>query len=118
MKGLVQFLEFDWNRFSRGKRYICTAVSEYADYESKTHLGTKVEAVIAEDKTPYQFRDGKTFTNRFERITFKLNKDIDIPVDVEIIPHGVKATVYGDYRNQLSVKCDDIEVVTATKGKD
>lgn len=81
MKGLIQFLSFDWNRFAADKIFICTAVSELLDFESKVHLGTRVEAVIVEDKTPYQFKNGAVFSNRFEKLTFKVNKDINIPVD-------------------------------------
>lgn len=110
MKGLSQFLKFDWNSFANGKQFLVTGVSEYQDYESKAHIGTKVECIIAMDQTPYLFKDGKEFTNRFEKITFKVSKDVDIPLESRVMPKGVVATIYGDYRNQLSVKCDDIVV--------
>ena len=117
MKGLSQYLSFDWNSFANGKVFISTSVSEYLDYTTKKHLGTKVEAVIAEDRTPYQFKNGQSFTNRFEKVTFKAEKDVNIPVNVQIVPKGVTATIYGDYHNQLSLKCEDIEVVAAAKEK-
>ena len=57
MKGLNQFLRFDWNAFAEGKSFLVTGVSEYQDFDTKQHLGTKVECVIALDKTPYSFKD-------------------------------------------------------------
>ena len=116
MKGLSNFLHFDWEAFSRGKQFMVTGLSEYQDYATKVHLGTKVECVIASDKTPYSFKDGQEFTNRFEKITFKVSKDVDISINSYVIPKNVVASVYGDYRNQLSVKCDDI-IVAVPKEK-
>ena len=53
MKGLNQFLMFNWDAFAEGKSFLVTGVSEYQDFDTKQHLGTKVECVIAADKTPY-----------------------------------------------------------------
>ncbi len=111
MKGLNQFLVFDWNGFAEGKSFLVTGLSEYQDFETKAHLGTKVECVIASDKTPYKFKEGEVFSNRFEKITFKVAKDVDIPVEARVVPKNAVATIYGEYRNQLSVKCEDIAVV-------
>lgn len=111
MKGLNQFQMFDWNAFAKDKVFIATGMSEYFDFESKQHLGTKVDCVIAVDKTPYEFKNGNTFTNRYEKISFKVGKDVNIPLEARVVPKGVTARVYGDYRNQLSVICDDIAVV-------
>lgn len=110
MKGLNQFLVFDWDSFAKDKQFMVTGLSEYQDFKSKAHLGTKVECVIVFDSTPYAFKDGKEFTNRFEKITFKVSKDVDIPIDSRVMPKNVVATIYGEYRNQLSVKCDDIAI--------
>ena len=110
MKGLNQFLRFDCNAFAEGKSFLVTGVSEYQDFDTKQHLGTKVECVIALDKTPYSFKDGKEFNNRFEKITFKVLKDVNIPLESRVMPKGVTANIYGEYRNQLSVKCEDIAV--------
>lgn len=112
MKGLNQFLGFDWGGFAAGKAFIVTSVSELLDYNTKAHLGTKVECVIGADNTPYKFKDGETFTNRYEKITFKVSKDVNIPIDARVMPVNAVATIYGEYRNQLSVKCDDIQIVT------
>ena len=110
MKGLNQFLLFNWDAFAEGKSFLVTGVSEYQDFDTKQHLGTKVQCVISSDKTQYSFKDGKEFTNRFEKITFKVLKDVDIPLESRVMPRGVTANIYGEYRNQLSVKCEDIAV--------
>lgn len=117
MKGLNQFLRFDWERFADGKIFVVTGVSEYCDYDTKAHIGIKVDCVIASDKTHYIFKNGQQFTNRLEKITFKVSKDISVPIDSRVIPKGVTASIYGDYRNMLSVKCEDI-VVTPAKLKE
>ena len=111
MKGLNQFLSFDWDAFANGKTFIVTGVSDYLDYETKKHLGTKVDCVIATDNTEYKFKDGEQFTNRFEKISFKVSKDITIPIETRVVPKNVVASIFGEYRNQLSVKCDDIVAV-------
>lgn len=35
---------------------------------------------------------------------------MDIPIDSRVMPKNVVANIYGEYRNQLSVKCEDIAV--------
>ena len=114
MKGLSQFESFNWDGFATGKTFVVTGTSEYRDYTTKTHLGTKVDCVIADDQTIYEFKNGNSFTNRFEKISCKVGKYVSIPTDARVIPKGVKARIYGDYRNQLSVYCDDITVMTAS----
>ena len=111
MKGLNQFLSFNWDAFAEGKTFIVTAVNEHVDYNTKEHLGSKVDCVIASDKTSYKFKDGEQFTNRFEKISFKVSKDVNIPIETRVMPINAVATIYGEYRNQLSVKCDDIQAV-------
>lgn len=112
MKGLAQFNKFDWDSFANGKQFIVTSVDEYIDFDTKAHLGTKVECIISVDKTPYVFKAGKEFTNRFEKITFKVMKDMSIPLDAHVMPKNVTASIYGEFRNQLSVKCEDILIAT------
>lgn len=40
-----------------------------------------------------------------------MNKDVEVPVEAIIEPVDAVATIYGDYRNLLSVKCADIKVL-------
>ncbi|MBR0384860.1 MAG: hypothetical protein IJH61_09285 [Eubacteriaceae bacterium] len=111
MKFLNQFVYFDWNRFAEGKVFMVTGLTEWQDFETKAYLGTKIECVILTDNTKYENKDGQKASNRFEKIVFKVNKNVDIPMDSRIVPKNVTANVYGDYRNQLSVKCTDVGII-------
>lgn len=108
MKKLSMFTTFNWLDFAKGKRFLAIGKGEWKDFDTGEHLGTKVEAVIAEDNTTYGNQNGDTVTNLYEKLTFKLRKDIDVPLNIEIVPKGVTAIVYGDYRNQLSCTAEDI----------
>lgn len=110
MKGLSNFMRFDWPAFANDKVFRVVGISEWVDFDSKEHIGTKIDCVIAADKTPYAFKEGQEFTNLWEKITFKVNKDLRIEMNSKVIPKDVTATVYGEFRNQLSVKCQDVVV--------
>ncbi len=112
MKKLNMFSIFDWEGFAKGKRFLCIGKQEWKDFSSGEHLGTKIESVIAQDNTDYGAQEGETVTNQYEKLTFKVPHDVDIPLNVEIRPKNVKATIYGDYRNQLSVYAEEIIAVT------
>lgn len=111
MKKLGQFLKFDREAFAKDKRFLCIGGSEWVDYEIKEHRGTKIEVVIAVDNTEYRHAEGEVVSNRFEKLAIKVSDDIDIPVDQYVMPTGVVAKVYGDYRNQLSVTATGLTVI-------
>jgi hypothetical protein len=111
LKKLNQFLTFDWSKFSQGKTFMCTGISEWVDYDTKNHNGTKVEAVITKDSTAYNQKEGEMVNNLYEKITFKVRKDMKISPNSIIEPVNAVGKIYGEYRNQLSVTCDDIQVV-------
>jgi hypothetical protein len=111
MKKLNMFSYFDWERFAEKKRFVSTGIQPWKDFESGEVIGTKVEAVIAQDGTSYGNKEGEIISNIYEKLTFKVPKKIDIPMNVEIRPVNVEATVYGDYRNQLSITAEDVEVI-------
>ena len=96
-----------------------TSCGPLKDFETKQVTGSKVVVVITKDETHYKPKaDGTAITNLFEKITVKLpgKMGLNIPVGsvVELInPTG---TVYGEYRNQLSITADDIKVIGAAKG--
>lgn len=106
MKYLNQYLKFDWKSFSEGKRFVCLGCNQWL--KDGSLKGTRVETVITQDKTAYG-RDG---SNIFEKIIFKVPASISIPTNAEVIPHNVEASVYGEYRNQLSCVAEKIEIVT------
>ena len=111
MKKLSQFVKFDFEGFSKGKLYKVTGVEKWDDYDTKVHLGTRLKTVIAKDETPYKQKDGEMVTNLYEQLTFKVPKDIKIPIGSYVVPVNPVAVVYGNYRNQLSVKADDIRIL-------
>lgn len=116
MKGLGSFVSFDWARFAAGKTFQAVDSGPWVDYDSKAKLGSKVEVVITKDDTVYPTKNGKVISNIFERLQFKAPKDIAIPVGAIVEPVGAVATVYGDFRNKLSVKVEDVRVVNQTNG--
>lgn len=85
---------------------------EWKDYNTACVLGTQIEVVIVQDKTVYEVQDGETISNLYEKFIVKIPKAMNIPMNAEIRLKNAEATVYGDYRNQLSVIAEDIEVIS------
>ena len=86
----------------------------WVDFNSGELLGTKYEAVIVEDKTDYGISNSDTYVNNlYEKFTVKVPKDknVSVPMNSEIRLINPNANVYGDYRNQLSVTADGLQVV-------
>lgn len=115
MKHLGEFLHFDIEGFLKDKALMTVAVKEWNDYESKKHMGTKVEVVITQDNSPYRQKAGEQTTNRFEKLTFKIPKDINVPLETYVVPVNAKATVYGEYRNMLSISAEDVRILQPKK---
>ncbi len=112
MKKLRQFIHFDFEGFSEGKTYVVTGISPWNDFETKEHLGTKVEVVIAQDKTPYVLKEGENVSNLYEKLVFKVAKDgVALTPGTPVVPVGVVAKVWGDYSNKLAVECKDVKPV-------
>lgn len=112
MKYLKQFNTFDFENFSKGKVYVCVACQKWKDYTTDQVLGTVVEVAIVQDDTAYKQKDGEQATNLYEKLKFKVPKDISVPVNTRVLPVNPICTIYGDYANQLSVKCEDIRIVS------
>lgn len=112
LKRLSRFICFNFAEFAKGKRFMSVAKQPWKDFDSGKVIGVKVEAVIVQDKTDYDNHDGGTINNLYEKLVFKVPKDIEIPMNVEICPVNPIATVYGEYRNLLSITVDDIEVIS------
>ena len=112
MKKLNMFTHFDYDGFAKGKRFMSTGIQPLKDFDSGKVIGTKVEAVIIQDNTNYGNKEGEVVSNQYEKLIFKVQKHIDIPMNVEIRPVNAEATVYGDYRNQLSITAENIEVIS------
>lgn len=113
MKGLSGFQTFDWIAFAKDKLFTVTSVGEWRDYNTKELLGTKVNVIISQDNTKYEFKDGKVFSNMYAQLSFKTPKNLNgsVTVGSNVIPVNPTCTVYGQYRENLSVKCVDIQTV-------
>lgn len=111
MKYLNQFNNFDFAAFAKGKVFIVVGSSPWKDYTTMKVLGTKIDCVIAVDKTEYLKKEGDSTTNQYEKLSFKVRKEnLSVPNESRVMPVNPEATIWGQYRNQLSVKCDDIQV--------
>ncbi len=113
MKKLAQFSQFDWDSFITGKILRSTECSELKDHNTGEHIGTKVVVAIVRDDTKYKQNDGENVTNLFEKFNIKVLKDVNVPIGATVVPVNAKATVYGEYRNMLSVTAEDIQVIPA-----
>ena len=111
LKKLSQFVRFDAEGFFANLILGSVGRSERKDFETGEHKGTKVEVVIIGDKHNYKTSNGEQVNNVYEKITVKVPEDIEVPMNSHVRLVNVYATVYGQYRNQLSVTADDIEVI-------
>jgi hypothetical protein len=111
LKKLAQFSYFDTEGFLSKLSLIAISSSEWKNFESGEHKGTKVDLVIASDKHKYKAADGENVSNLYEKLTVKVPKDIDVPMNSHVKLINPVATIYGQYRNQLSIVADDIEVL-------
>lgn len=118
MQGLHPFESFDFPAFSKDKNYTVTGLSEWVDFESKKPLGWKVSTAITRDDTQYMTKDGKIISNLYQVQVFKCSSRPDVHIGDVVVPDGdVTCVVYGTYRNQLSIKCTTMRVVTPAAGK-
>lgn len=111
MKKLSQFVKFDVDAFLDGKILQVVGIAPWSDYNTKAHMGTRIETIIAQDKTVYKCKEGEVVSNRYEKLSIKVRKDVNVPINACIMPVNAVGVVYGDYRNQLSVTADDIRIL-------
>ena len=116
MKKLSAYMHFDIDGFLNGKKLLVNSVGEWVDFDTKAHMGTKVEVVILEDHTKYPIKDGERVTNRFEKFVVKARRDgLAVKPNDLVRLVNAEGKVYGEYRNQLSVTCDDIVAANPAK---
>ena len=108
-RGLSAFTYFSLDDFLVGKQLVFVKAGQWSEGEGKdtTIEGTKVIVQIVKDETKYFNED---ITNFGEQITVKVrgvtpnNYQKLKPLQSEVeIADVEKATVWGDYKNQLSV---------------
>lgn len=112
LKKLSQFESFDIEKFLKGLELGTVGKSEWRDFETGERKGTKVETVIIDDKNKYKLAEGEVVSNMYEKLMVKIPRNIDIPMNARVRLINPHATVYGQYRNQLSITADDIEVIS------
>lgn len=115
MKKLLQFELFDWEAFAAEKVFRVTAVSPWVDFKDKTTvLGTAVEVAIVKDETVYNCKPGEVVTNLYGKLTIKVPlKSVSVTLGDHVEPVNPVATICGDYHDKLSVKADDVCIVSA-----
>ena len=112
MKRLSVYTYFDIEGFLEGISLMLIGIREWLDYDTQKVLGVKVETVIIEDNNDYGSSNGEVVNNLFEKLIVKIPKKLDsIPIKSKVRLINPEAVVYGEFRNQLSITADDIEVI-------
>lgn len=116
LKKLNKFQKFDVNAFLGESQFLLTKIEEWKSGEDADHLqllGTKVTGVIAVDGADYG--NDLRNVNRGESLVVKVQQPVSAfegwkPFGTFFkITEVTKASVYGDYRNQLSVTVPNLE---------
>lgn len=118
LKKLSQFQVFDSKSFFESKDFLLSKIEEWQEEGSQNlkTVGTKVTGVIFVDKSSYG--NAGTGINRGESITFKVSQPVTNFSSWKAFNTVFKATaftkvtVYGEYRNQLSVKVPSLTVIS------
>lgn len=114
LKNLNAYQHFDLDAFLKDKELTVTSMRPWLDFETKKELGGITELAITKDGTQYPpAKNGGVVTNLYEKFTVKVPKAISAPVGAIVTIVNGTATIYGEYRNQLSVRAEDIKVVQA-----
>lgn len=118
LKKLALFQKFDAKSFFESKDFMLAKLEDWQEGDDPQHLhsvGTKVSGVIFHDKSDY----GKAGIgiNQGETIVFKVSQPVASfsswkPFNTVFKTNGfTKVSVYGEYRNQLSVKVPSLVAV-------
>lgn len=118
LKKLSRFQVFDAKGFFEGKDFMLSKVEEWQEGEDLDHLktvGTKVTGVIFRDRTSYG-KAGQGI-NAGESLVFKVSQPVTAFANWKPFNTVFKAStftkvsVYGDYRNMLSVKVPSLTAI-------
>lgn len=123
LKKLSRFQKFDAQNFFKSKEMLFTKIEEWqeGDAENRQTVGTKVTGVILIDKTDYG--NDQVGINKGESIVFKVSQPVTEfagwkPFVTRFQCHSfTKVTLYGDFRNQLSVKVPSLSPVVKKVNK-
>lgn len=120
MKNLFQFNKFDIEKFLEKKELTVKGTAPWDEYGTENHLGTMVDVFISKDETEYYSKKGEQVSNLMEPMKIKVAKDVTVSIGEKIELVNPTANAYGKkqkdgswstFKDQLSVKCDDITVV-------
>ena len=105
MKALKSFLNFDVERFFSQKKLVFVKAIPWDD--SGNIIGSKVTLLITDDKTTYQNETinnfGEQFVVKVRNISANTFNKLS-PLVTEVCIDAVeKATVFGDFSNQLTL---------------
>lgn len=124
LKGLRGYEgEFKAQSFFSG---LTLAVLECAEWRDRVDgqlgpiKGTRLTLVVLDDKnTEYPpAKNGAPVSNRYAQLSVKCPKmGLSLPVDTVVELVSPTAKVWGDYRNQLSITCEDVRPVATAGGK-
>ena len=120
-KRLRDYLEFRLKEFMQDKVLRVTDQKQwFKDKEKTVVLGDSIEFAVVKDNTPHITKEGEQIrnVNLYEKFTVKVptgHTPVKIGDFIEIVDG--KATVYGDYQNNLSIKAKDVRVINPQGGK-
>ena len=117
MQGLNQFLSFSCKAFLEAKTLSVVLCGPLSDYSTKQIIGSKITAVITQDNTSYKPKsDGTVISNLYEKVAIKVpGKNLNIAPGTVIGVINPVGTVYGEFRNQLSITAEDVKVAQPAK---
>lgn len=118
-KNLSQYVSFDLEGFLSGKELELTNIVPWIDFQSKEPLGIKAELTIIKDDTEYKPNaQGVITSNKYCKLDIKIKDELTLPIGSLVkVENVTKASVYGDFRNQLSVEAQRIVLVKKEGGK-
>ncbi|KRM06329.1 hypothetical protein [Lactobacillus kitasatonis] len=118
LKSLSSFQKFDAEAFFADKQFLFTKAEEWREGENPDTMkivGTKITGVIFSDSTIYP-NDQKGI-NQGESITFKVRKPVSafngwkVFQTTFVANEFDKVSIWGDFRNQLSVKVPSLQPI-------
>lgn len=114
MKKLKKYLKFDVESFVKDKMFTIKEIKPTYLYEDGKRIdkevGTTITLIIVQDLTKY---DDEIGVNLYEAFNLKVSTSLEVIKNklktgeiYKLKTESVKATVYGQYQNQLSLNYD------------
>ena len=118
MKRLNKFSEFNMTKFLEEKELVFIGGEEYSNFDTKEFEGMRYQVLIKNDDSLYATDStGNEIrgVNSREMLTVKIKgqkelHNFEMFSPVRLI--GAKASIYGEHQNNLSVFCEEIQLVS------